>query len=79
MMRCGSRIIRDKVGRKGREKDRRGIINEATGPQQAAVGDYDERDEIVRSRIGCDPQAYVSPVLLESKSGTISLVFEAGA
>ena len=26
MMRCGSRIIRDKVSRKGRGKDRRGII-----------------------------------------------------
>ena len=36
-------MISDKLSRKGRGKDRRGMINEATGPQQAAVGDYDER------------------------------------
>ena len=41
MMRSGSRMITDGVSRKGRGKHRRGIINEAAGPQQP-VGDCDE-------------------------------------
>jgi hypothetical protein len=38
MMRSGSRIITDRMNRKGRGKHRRGIINDAAGPQQAIFG-----------------------------------------
>ena len=73
--------IEDDLGQgeqKRQGEGQKGELNEATGPQQGAVGDYDERDEIVRSRIGWDPRTSIClSVLLECKSGTISLGFEA--
>jgi len=64
MMRCGSRIFRDKVSRKGRGKDRRGIINEAAGPQQGLW------EIMTRETVGCTR-------ICGCKSGTIGLGFEA--
>jgi hypothetical protein len=52
------------------------MINEATGPQQAAVGDYDERDEIVRSRIRWDPRRYVCQSCSRVKVGRLALALK---